>query len=124
MKKILDLSKYNELVDIEKLLNKNNLDGIILRSSIGIPDFNPKTYGTDTKFIERYNTLVNRIPLGVYHFAKAETVEEAQKEAEYVYSIIKDKKLELPIYYDIEEQKHTLNPQLTSEMIQAFFFFF
>lgn len=45
------------------------------------------------------------IPVGAYHYSYATTVEEAVKEAELCYSIIKGKKFEYPIAYDMEENR-------------------
>ena len=42
------------------------------------------------------------LPVGVYHYSQAITVDEAKKEANYVVSIIKGMKLELPVAFDWE----------------------
>ena len=45
----------------------------------------------------------SNIPVGCYWFSKAKTVAEAEKEAEYFYSVIlQGKQFELPVYIDGE----------------------
>ena len=44
-----------------------------------------------------------KIPCGAYHYSYATTVDEAEKEANYFLSCIKGHKLELPVYYDMED---------------------
>lgn len=54
---------------------------------------------------ERYYIAAKEknIPVGCYWFSKATSLEEAEKEAEYFYSVILDgKQLELPVYIDVE----------------------
>ncbi|MBR6681929.1 MAG: 1,4-beta-N-acetylmuramidase [Clostridia bacterium] len=46
------------------------------------------------------------IPVGCYWFSKATSLDEAEKEAEYFYSVILDgKQFELPVYIDVEHDE-------------------
>lgn len=61
----------------------------------------------DTQFkrnMEECNRL--NIPVGVYCYTRATTVNEAIEEAYYVLNAIKDYKVEYPIYFDIESKSH------------------
>lgn len=60
----------------------------------------------DRKFERNYNEAkLLGMPVGVYWFSKALSVEEAIKEAEYFYTnCLKGKQFELPIYIDIEDK--------------------
>lgn len=59
----------------------------------------------DGQFENNYNKCkVMGVPCGCYFFSKALNVADAKKEAEYFYNLIKDKKFELPVYFDIENK--------------------
>lgn len=96
----IDVSRWQEGIDWPKVKN----DGIqfaMLRSSFG--------WGANQKdayFENNYKRakMVN-IAVGAYHYAYATTVEEAVKEAEHCYSVIKGKQFEYPIAYDMEEDR-------------------
>lgn len=44
------------------------------------------------------------IKVGVYHYSYAESVDDAKTEAEFCLSILDGEKLDLPVYYDIEDK--------------------
>ena len=44
------------------------------------------------------------IPLGIFFYSYALTEAAARKEAEFCYKLIKDKKIALPVFYDMEEK--------------------
>lgn len=60
----------------------------------------------DSKFERNYNEAKSLgMPVGVYWYSKALSVEEALKEADYFYAnCLKGKQFELPVYIDIEEK--------------------
>lgn len=62
----------------------------------------------DTKFEEYYkNAKSQGLDVGVYHYSMATTVTEALEEAKFLYeNVLKDKKFELPIYFDVEDKVH------------------
>ena len=58
--------------------------------------------------------------MGAYHYSYATTVEDARKEADLCYSVIKGKKFEYPIAYDMEENRvSTLGKEKVSEIAKA-----
>lgn len=62
----------------------------------------------DNRFEEYYqNAKAVGLNVGVYQYSMATTVEEAISEAKFLESyILKNKKFELPIYFDIEDSVH------------------
>lgn len=67
------------------------------------------------------NAKANGINVGVYWYSYAKTVEDAKKEAEVCYSVIKDYSFEFPIYFDIEDpSQEYLSTATISAMVDAF----
>lgn len=67
------------------------------------------------------NAKANGIDVGVYWYSYAQSVEEAKKEAEVCYSVIKDYSFEFPIYFDIEDPtQEYLSTATISAMVDAF----
>lgn len=61
------------------------------------------------------------IPVGTYWFSKAMSVEEAQRDAEYCYELLKGKQFELPIYIDVEnKQQLAVGKNKLTSIIDAF----
>ena len=91
----LDLSHHSADVDFEALVDAG-VDFVILR--IG---FN-KTL--DTKFEEYYAAArAAGLDIGVYFFTLSDSAEEAIADAERVASWLEGKKLEYPVFYDLED---------------------
>ncbi len=104
----IDLSYANKITDYNKLLSStykgNRIKYAILRLGyIG---------KVDDRFAEHYAALSGRIPLGVYLYSYARTVEAARKEARWALDQIKDLKIEFPVMLDYEESK-VLSPKLS-----------
>lgn len=63
------------------------------------------------------------MPCGAYWYASATTVDEARHEAESCKRILAGKRLEYPVWYDVEEQAHiqmcTHQPGLLGDVIAA-----
>lgn len=102
---ILDISQYNIVTDWSTL--EKSVDFLILRATCGTVK--------DTKF-ETYAAACNArgIPFGVYCYGKAYNVEDAQAEADMLYSVAE--KYHPNFYvYDAE------TTQLSKTIIEAFF---
>lgn len=95
MKKIIDVSTWQGIVDWEKA--KSCIDGAILRCGYG-------TKGKDSQF-DRNASECERlgIPYGVYLYSYAKTNADAKAEAKNLLSLISGKKLSLPVYLDCEQ---------------------
>lgn len=115
MKKGIDVSKYQMNIDWEKV--KSQIDFAILRLGYGKYDHQKDPY-----FERNYNECKRlNIPIGVYHYTYATSVSEAKQEAKLVLKWLKDKKIDLPVYFDIEESKiEKLGKQLLTEICIAF----
>ena len=96
----IDLSKHNGAVDWDKI----KADGVqfaIIRTGFG--KFAPSQ--KDIQFERNYKEAKRvDIPIGCYHYSYALSVEQVEMEADFVLDIIKGKKFEFPIYFDIEEK--------------------
>ncbi len=97
MLKGIDVSKFNENIDWNTV--KNNIDFAILRIGYGMYENQE-----DEKFEYNYEQCTNLgIPVGVYLYSYAKTEEEAKKEAQVTLKWLNNRKIQLPIYFDIED---------------------
>lgn len=104
--KVVDISVHQTpgVIDYDKLAS--SIDGAILRASIRNKDLVNRK---DTAVERHYYELNKRgVPLGFYHYSRAITEEEAIAEANFVLNIVKNKKVSLPIYIDIEDHDRQL----------------
>lgn len=109
----IDVSKHNGVIDWDKVI----VDFAIIRIGFGMYE-NQK----DEMFERNYSeaTKVN-IPVGVYHYSYAKSVEEAIKEAELVIKWLNGRKLDLPVYFDIEDDSQkNLSRVILDGMCEAF----
>ena len=116
-KKAVDLSHHNGSVDFEKL-KASGIDIVILRTGYG--RYSPSQM--DRRFAENYD-LARKcgMDIGAYHYSYADSPDDAVLEAEAMLRIIGGRRFELPLYFDIEERKHSLMPrEVCSEMVSAF----
>lgn len=116
MYKGIDVSKWQGSIDWSRV-KKAGIQFAMIRSSFG--------WGTNNKdnyFEKNYkNAKAVGMPVGAYHYSYAMNPEEAKKEAELCLSVLKGKKFEYPIAFDIEENKvFALGKTKVSEIIKAF----
>lgn len=112
----IDVSKWQGEINWSKVKN-DGINFAMIRSSFG------GTNGQrDLKFEYNYENAKDvGVNVGAYHFAYATTPKEAVKEAEYCLSVIKGKKFEYPIAYDLEDSKiQKLGKAKISEIANAF----
>lgn len=120
MKQGIDVSYAQSTIDWDKA--KEEVDFAIIRAGYGRNNID--------KQARRNITECNRlgIPCGVYWFSYAFTDYMARKEAEYCYNIIKDYKIEYPVYFDFEYDSedyaertgHRLGPDDICSMAMTF----
>lgn len=60
------------------------------------------------------------IPVGAYFFSSCSTVEQAEKEADYFISLIKDKQFSCKVWYDIEGSMQYLSKEMLNNIAKAF----
>lgn len=96
----IDVSHWQGNINFDTLSKSQSIDFMIIRAGHGL-NIN------DTKFERNYIMAKNyKIPIGVYLYANAQNIEEARKEANHLVDLIKGKKFELPVYYDVESQEN------------------
>lgn len=75
----------------------------------------------DSQFENNYKKCKSLgLPIGAYFFGAAKTVERAQEEADYFLSLLKGKKFEMPVYYDVEGNMLNLNTNLLTDICLTF----
>ena len=99
MKYGIDISSYQRNIDYNKVIK--NINFAILRVGFGV-NYLPESQ-KDNQFENHYKGLYGKIPIGGYYYAYANAIGEGKKEAENCLKYLNNKKLDLPIYYDIED---------------------
>ncbi len=122
----IDLSYHQQSVNWDEL-KASPVEFVMLRC--GYRGYLEGGLIEDEKFRE-YAKKCNEygINLGIYFFTQAITVEEAEREAEFVIDLIKDYKISYPVAFDTEyisdESARTntneISKELRSDMINAF----
>ena len=117
MNKLIDVSAHNGLIDWQKV-KKSGIDGVIIRTGFG----QEHASQIDTRFEANYKGCkAVGLPVGVYHYSYAESAAEALLEAEFVLKLLKDKQLEYPVYFDIEEKSQVKLPKEVCDSIVTAF---
>lgn len=122
MLKGIDISTWQKSSKIDYDQLAKQIDFAILRigytgSSDGI------SWAKDTEFDNHYRELLKRgVPLGVYWFSRANSIQKGVDEANTVLSLIKGLKLEYPIYWDTEDIKFQakVSRQVLTDTAKAF----
>ncbi|MDE5946114.1 MAG: glycoside hydrolase family 25 protein, partial [Oscillospiraceae bacterium] len=111
----IDVSSHQKNIDWNKV--KNNIEFAIIRAGYG-----RLASQKDDSFEENYRKCKeNNIPCGAYWYSYALTKEDALKEADVCLEVIKNKKFEYPIYFDIEDgSQSSLGLEKISEISEAF----
>lgn len=93
----IDVSEHQGTIDWTKV----STDFVMIRAGYG------REISQKDKFFEtNYSGCkIRGIPCGTYWYSYAMTTEEAVKEAKVCLEVIKGKKFEFPVYFDIEEKK-------------------
>jgi len=100
MKHGIDVSVHNGVIDWKKVKATGKVDFAILRAGYG-----QVISQKDKKFEANYKGCVeNNIPVGIYWYSYAKTVEAARIEANVCLQVLNDRKLDLPVYFDFEEK--------------------
>ena len=107
----IDISTWQGGIDYNDI--KNNCKYAILRAGFGDCD-------KDNRFEEHYANLQG-MHLGAYWYSYATSPEQARQEARLCLDIIKDKKFDLPIYFDIEDPSMSgLGRETLNNIVRAF----
>lgn len=109
----IDISKYQNAPDFSKV--KSSVDFVIVQAGYG-KSANQK----DPQFERNYSECKKyNIPVGVYWFSYATSVDEAKLEAKACLEVIKGKQFEYPIYFDVEGKALT-DKATVSACVKAF----
>lgn len=113
----IDVSHNNETIDWNKV-KAAGVQFAMLRCGYGRkhPD------QIDTQFERNYKECKRLgIPVGVYHYSYATTVEDAKLEADFMLELIAGKQFEYPVAFDIEDKTQKfLGKNLLTEIAMAF----
>ena len=117
MKKGIDISKHDGVIDWQKARNSGFVDFAIMRAGYG-----RLIEQKDKKFEANYQGCKeNGIPCGAYWYSYAHSVAEIQIEARVFLQVIKEKQFEYPVYLDFEEKSQfNLGKAKCTEMAKAF----
>lgn len=97
--KIIDVSHYNGSINWAKVAK--SCDGVIIRA--GYRGYGSGELVTDSKFNENIKGATNAgLKVGVYFVTQAITEAEGKSEAKYTLELIKNYKLDLPVFIDSE----------------------
>lgn len=109
----IDVSSYQGKPDWTKIKSAG-IQFAILRIT--------ERYGVDASFWHNYQGCIdNGIPVGVYKYSYAMSVAEIQKEAEAVIDTLGGRKLDFPIWLDLEyDRQRNLSKSTLSTMIKTF----
>ena len=95
----IDISEFQGNVDFKAVKN-SGIDFVILRAGFG-----RETSQKDSCFEKNYKNAVDAgLDVGCYWYSYADSKADAIKEARACLDVIKNKKFNYPIFYDIEEQ--------------------
>lgn len=116
------MPKYNgiDVSDIQgnniqwKTVKNSGIDVAILRCH--------QLYGIDSAFESNYkNAKAAGIKVGVYKYSYAKSVNDAKKEADDVLAVLKGKKLDFPVFYDVEADfQKAFSKSLMANIIKTF----
>lgn len=110
----IDVSSYQGDINW-KTVSDYGMDFAILRIT-------EKGNVTDSKFERNYKGCVdNGIPVGVYKYSYAESVSKIQEEAETVIDVLSGRKLDFPVWLDLEySEQRDMSESMLSTMIKTF----
>lgn len=113
----IDISKWQGDFPLANAVRDDGVEAVIIKC--GGSD---KGVYKDPQFENNYKKAkACGIPVGTYWFSKAMSVEEAQRDAEYCYELLRDKQFELPIYIDVEnKQQLSVGKNKLTSIIDAF----
>lgn len=107
----VDISEFQQNIDFNKMKN-DGIKAVIIRAGYG-----RESSQKDCMFESHYrNAKAAGLKIGVYWYSYADSVDDAEKEARACLACIGGKALDMPVYYDMEDnfQTHLSKPTLTA----------
>jgi len=115
MKKLgIDVSTFQGAINWARV-KTSGIEFAMIRGGYG-------RFEIDEQFTRNYlNAKTFDMPIGIYHYSYATNTTKAKQEAQFVINYLKDKKLEYPVAFDIEDktQMSLTKTQLTN-IVKAF----
>lgn len=110
----IDLSHHNGTINWTKV---SDVEFVLIRAGYG-----RLAKQKDTKFEENYKGAKSAgLHIGAYWYSYAQNTAEALLEAKAFLEVIKDKKFDMPIYFDIEETSQVkLGKSICSAIVRTF----
>ena len=94
----VDISEFQQNIDFNKMKN-DGIKAVIIRAGYG-----REVSQKDSRFESHFRNAKNaNLKIGVYWYSYADSVNDAEKEAKACLECIKNKSLDMPIYYDLED---------------------
>ncbi len=111
----IDVSEFQGSIDFEKA--KKQIDFVIVRAGYGrLPSQKDKYFEENYK-----NARAAGLKVGAYWFSYADSPEDARREAKACMEVIKGKKFEYPVYFDIErKEQFDKGKEFCSDLVTAF----
>ncbi len=119
-KTVIDVSTWQREIEYESI-NKSEVDGVIIRC--GVTLWGEQKMEADGMFERHYRGFEYAgIAKGAYYYSAADSVEMANREADFCISLLKGKKFEYPVYYDVEnnERQGRLSKKQLTDICKAF----
>ncbi|MBQ9011633.1 MAG: DUF3597 family protein [Bacilli bacterium] len=112
----IDVSKYQGNIDYNKVKG-DGVQFVIIRIGYGMYENQ-----IDPKFEENYKKAkACNLPVGIYLYSYALNNKDALKEAEVTLKWLKNRNLNLPVYFDIEDKSQTtLSKETLTSMCETF----
>ena len=94
----VDISEFQQNIDFNKMKN-DGIKAVIIRAGYG-----REASQKDNMFESHFRNAKNaNLKIGVYWYSYADSVNDAEKEAKACLECIKNKSIDMPIYYDLED---------------------
>ena len=98
----VDISEFQQNIDFNKMKN-DGIKAVIIRAGYG-----RESSQKDSMFESHYkNAKSENMMIGVYWYSYADSVGDAEKEAKACLECINNKSIDMPIYYDLEDNSQT-----------------
>ena len=98
----VDISEFQQGINFNKMKN-DGIKAVIIRAGYG-----RESSQKDSMFESHYkNAKSENMMIGVYWYSYADSVGDAEKEAKACLECINNKSLDMPIYYDLEDNSQT-----------------
>ncbi|MEQ2417280.1 glycoside hydrolase family 25 protein [Ruminococcoides bili] len=98
----VDISEFKQGINFNKMKN-DGIKAVIIRAGYG-----RESSQKDSMFESHYrNAKAAGLKIGVYWYSYADSVGDAEKEAKACLECINNKSLDMPIYYDLEDNSQT-----------------